>query len=415
MSTAPDTRPVEPVSAAPAGTHRLFAAGPAADHGTHLRTYGPVPESPDPSGLVRILKESGLTGRGGAAFPAWRKLEATASARGGVFAPAPVVIANGAEGEPLSFKDRVLLHNAPHLVLDGLLAVARALNASRIHLHTTAGNIAPVERAIAQRRDARGIRISEAEESFLSGEASAVVNALHTGSAVPVDRVRRLSEDGLKGRPTLVQNVETLAHIGLIARFGAQWFRSAGTPHDPGTRLVSVSGDVPAERVLEIAGGARLDDVLREAGADPASLSAVLVGGFHGRWVAPAGRRLSAADPSMQAVPPGAGILHALGAHRCGLAETARITSYLAGQSARQCGPCMFGLPALASAMARLASGEDDPTLPAELERLGLSVAGRGSCHHPDGTARLVGSALEAFAADVAHHLDGYCNRKARP
>ncbi|MCG2624570.1 hypothetical protein LVY72_22015 [Arthrobacter sp. I2-34] len=398
-------------AAAPEGNNRLFAAGAYANYRSHLLTYGPAGTGYATAGLLELLEASGLTGRGGAGFAAWRKAAATAAARGR-FGGGPVVIANGAEGEPLSFKDRTLLHHAPHLVLDGLLAAADALAASRVYLYTAASNLPPVRQAIGERPEAGRIRLVEAPDTFISGEASAVVNAIESGSATPVDRIGRLTEHGFKGRPTLVQNVETLAHLGLIARFGPDWFRSAGTERDPGTRLVSVSGDVPAEQVLEVAGETPLVDVLRAAGADPSALSGVLVGGFHGRWVDPGNLLLSAAGPAQEIVRPGAGVVFALGSHRCGLAETARIAAYLATQSAGKCGPCRFGLPALSATLDRLAYGGADPALLPELRRLQSMVAGRGSCHHPDGTVQLTASALAVFADDVDRHLAGYCNRK---
>ncbi|WP_336713435.1 NADH-ubiquinone oxidoreductase-F iron-sulfur binding region domain-containing protein [Arthrobacter sp. USHLN218] len=397
----------------PVGVNRLFAAGALAGLSSHTATYGPLPIGIAATELADLVRDAGLTGRGGAGFAAWRKLAATAEARGPALAAGPVVIANGAEGEPLSFKDATLLHNAPHLVIDGLLLLARSLRASRAYLYAVPAHLAPVEQALAQRPDARSIRVAAAPETFISGEASAVVNAIQTGTALPLDKVRRLSEDGLKHRPTLVHNVETLAHIALIARFGADWFRSVGTADDPGTRLVSVSGDVPAEQVMEVAGGAALGGILAAAGADPDGVAAVLAGGYHGRWVRPEELRLAAAASGADTVRPGAGVLHVLGAHRCGLAETARIVDYLAGQSARQCGPCMFGLPAVSRVLDRLAEGDRSPDLLPELRRLGYAVAGRGSCHHPDGTVQLVESALTAFADDVELHLGGYCNRNA--
>jgi NADH:ubiquinone oxidoreductase subunit F (NADH-binding) len=106
---------------------------------------------------------------------------------------------------------------------------------------------------------------------------------------------------------------------------------------------------------------------------------------------------------------PGAGVLVALGANECGLAATARIVQYLADSSARQCGPCLFGLPQLAGSLHRLASGQRDPELPAQVEQLSALVEGRGACHHPDGTVRLVRSALRVFADDVQAHRRGRC------
>lgn len=402
QSSPPHTQPVS----------RLLAAGPEAGYARHADAFGHLDPDAAAPGLLNLLEASGLTGRGGAAFPTWRKAVATSqSAQKRLVPMRPVVIANGAEGEPLSFKDRTLLAHAPHLVLDGLLAVARAVAAAQVYLYAPAGRIPGAQRALAEHPGGHRIQLVESPDTFISGEASAVVNNITTGSASPLDKRRRLSDTGLKGRPTLVLNVETLAQVALIARFGADWFREAGTPQDPGTRLVSVSGRGPGrDVVLEVPGGALLTDVLQSAGMDPATLSAVLVGGYHGRWVRPDAYVLAPNGPVGQVVRPGAGVIHALADGQCGLQATAGIVTYLAGQSARQCGPCIFGLPAMAAVLSRIAAGERDPRLPGELDRLANLVAGRGACHHPDGTVQLIGSALEVFAGDVRSHLAGRCS-----
>lgn len=393
------------------GTHQLFAAGPNADLARHELAFGRLSLERVDSSFISVLEASGLTGRGGAAFSSWRKMAATDQGRGGVFLAAkPVVVANGAEGEPLSFKDKTLLAHAPHLVLDGLLVAGRAVQASVLFIYTTPDSLPAVEAAVAARHDSRRVKVVPAPETFISGEASAVVNSISNGIALPMDSRQRLSEAGIKGRPTLVLNVETLAHIALIARHGAGWFRTAGSERDPGTRLVSLSGFC-AEQVLEVEGDASLAGVLAEAGVDPADVQAVLVGGYHGRWVRPLDYRLSPTGPEDHVVRPGAGVIHVLPVTACGLDTTARIVSYLAAQSARQCGPCMFGLPAMSRVLDAIAHGDRDSGLVQELQRLGKLVGGPPASHHPDGTARLIGSALETFSDDVRAHLAGSCTR----
>lgn len=403
--------PTIDASDGPAGTYRLFAAGTDAGITDHERSFGPLPAHGVDAHFIDVLKAAGLTGRGGAAFAAWRKAAATKEARTGTRISAkPVVIANGAEGEPLSFKDKTLLAHAPHLVIDGLLTAARAVSGTRLYVYTTAVNIPAVEAALAERHDGRRIRVIEAPDTFISGEASAVVNGIANGIGLPLDNRRRLSESGLKSRPTLVLNVETLAHIALIARYGSAWFRTAGSQRDPGTRLVSVTGH-GGEQILEVAGDSRLGEVLAQAEIDPSTIQAVLVGGYHGRWVKPLDYSLSPAGPASHTVRPGAGVIHVLPDSQCGLEVTAQILSYLADESAKQCGPCMFGLPAMARVLNAIAYGGRDPQLVRELDRLSKLVTGRGACHHPDGTAQLVSSTLETFSADVAAHLAGTCTR----
>ncbi len=417
MTILDETPRVRQQGDAAVSLNRLFAAGASADYATHLRVHGDVDPRAVAPGLLHELERSGLTGRGGAGFAAWRKLAATATASGErTFGGSATVIANGAEGEPRSWKDAVLLTNAPHLVIDGLLAAGAALGTSRLYVYASEKGLDSVRAAVAERRDARGITLMAAPDTFISGEASAAVNSIENDDARPRDHIRRLSESGLRKRPTLVHNVETLAHVGLIARHGADWFRSVGATRDPGTRLVTVSGDVGREGVLEIAGGMPLADILAAAGVDRNGVSAVLVGGYHGTWLR--GSQLdapfSATGLASVGAQPGAGVIIVIGRHRCGLAATAEIVEYLAGESAGQCGPCMFGLPALAERMSALAAGRVRRDGVADAARLADSVTGRGACHHPDGTARLVQSALVAFHDDVTAHLSGHCTRAAR-
>lgn len=396
----------------PVGIHRLFAAGTKATLAEHEEAFGPLAIHGIDARFIDVLEASGLSGRGGAAFSSWRKLAATnQGGRGVLRAGKSVVIANGAEGEPLSLKDKTLLTHAPHLVIDGLLVAARAVSGSQLYIYTHAAARVAVEAAIAERQDARKIKVVQAPETFISGQASAVVNSIGGGSAIPQDSRQHLSESGLKGRPTLVLNVETLAHVALIARYGSDWFRSRGSDRDTGTRLVTVSGQVQ-EQVLEVEGDARLGEVLKTAGVALGHIQAVLIGGYHGRWVQPLDYQLSPVGPASHVVRPGAGVLHVLSNKECGLAATARIVSYLAGESAKQCGPCMFGLPAMAKVINSIAYGGRDPRLPQELLRLSNLVGGRGACHHPDGTVQLIGSALEIFSDDVRAHLAGSCVRK---
>lgn len=401
---------------APSGTLRLLAAGVEASLDTHLRTFGALPVR-DAGAMLAQLELSGLAGRGGAGFPAWRKLAAAARPgsrrrRG----QAPILIANGSEGEPLSWKDQVLLQNAPHLVLDGMLTAGRAVGARNLILYAGPESMAAVERAIAERPEARNIEVVEAADSFIAGEASAVVNAIANDDPRPLDRTVRLTDSGLRGRPTLVQNVETLAHIGLVARYGGDWFRSVGSPEEPGTRLVTVTGDVPRSGVFEVGTDATLADVLRAMELDVRTARAALVGGYHGAWIPASdfGVRLTPGELARFGAQPGAGIVHVIGTHRCGLDATAEIVEYLAGQTARQCGPCMFGLPTMAGRFSALAHGEAVTENAHELRRLSDLVVGRGACHHPDGTVRLIRSALDVFGADIDAHARGRCTRSPR-
>jgi NADH:ubiquinone oxidoreductase subunit F (NADH-binding) len=330
----------------------------------------------------------------------------------------PVVIANGAEGEPASAKDRTLLTRAPHLVLDGLQLAAGAVGAGEVYLYLPAA-LADRLRAILTERTASGwdpvrVHVVIAPDSFLAGEESAVVSTVEGHRPLPRDKSTLIVKSGVRKAPSLVQNVETLAQIGLLARYGPEWLRRTGTVAEPGTFLATVSGAVRAPGVYETPYGTALGDLLDRAGGAAAPLRAVLVGGYHGGWLPPdPGLPLSRDGLRPLGGSPGAGVVVALSTMECGLRYSARVAGYLAGQSARQCGPCRNGLPRMADTLARLANAgpvsAHEPGLPAEVERMAALVTGRGACHHPDGSARFVRSACNAFGDDVRAHLAGYC------
>jgi len=182
----------------------------------------------------------------------------------------PIVVANGAEGEPPSGKDKVLLAYAPHLVIDGALLAARATGAKQVVIATTSAVHAAVARALAERPREAGIAVqaSAVPDRFVAGEETALVQFLNGGPALPTFTPPRPFEKGVLNRPTLVDNVETLAHVALIARYGPGWFRQAGLPESPGTMLTTVSGAVQDPGVYEIARGTPLGDLLRAAGRE---------------------------------------------------------------------------------------------------------------------------------------------------
>jgi NADH:ubiquinone oxidoreductase subunit F (NADH-binding) len=258
-------------------------------------------------------------------------------------------------------------------------------------------------------------RVVTAADRFVAGEASAVVHWIERGVPTPTATPPRLSTRGLGGRPTLVQNVETLAHLALIGRYGASWFRSAGTAAEPGTMLVTVLGAVREPCVREIAIGTPVGEILSMAGGEAAPLQALLIGGYFGRWAdaaAAAAAPFSAAGLAPLEASVGAGLIAALPANACGLAETARVARYLADESAGQCGPCLFGLDAVAGEVQRLAEGRTSSL--AILRRWLAQVNGRGACSHPDGAVRLVSSALTVFAAELDRHAQGWCCGSAK-
>lgn len=401
---------------------RLFTPGGALGLPGHIERYGPLPGNLGTAGargrhggaeqLIASIERAGLTGRGGAGFPTARKLRAVAGrGRGG---PAAVV-ANGVESEPASGKDALLLSQSPHLVLDGIAVAAAAVGAGEAYLcidggHPRLGRL--LTAAIAERADAGAaevpVQLVAFPDRFVASEESALVNFLNGGSAVPVYVPPRPFERGVGGRPTLVNNVETLAHVALIARYGPDWFCSVGTQAAPGSALLTIGGAVRRPGVYEVALGTRIGDLIALAGGPAEPPQAILAGGYFGGWLPlPAAVDVPASHSGLRSAGAalGAGVMIVLPESACGIAETARVFGYLAGQSAGQCGPCRHGLPDIADALDHIAWQGGDERADAWMRQLMPLVPGRGACHFPDGAVALVASALRVFAADLEDHL----------
>ena len=400
-------------SAPPQETSHYQLLGHPTDLAGHLRTLGPLP-LPATDGrawgdwLLRALQASGLSGRGGAGFPTSVKLD-LARAGGGI------VVVNGMESEPASHKDTVLLTTVPHLVLDGAQLMAAACGASEVLVCVPAGRDRVADAlslAIAERRAQSHAATPEVvvrpPARFVAGEESALARWIATGLSLPSFRPDKGVPLRIGRRRALVHNAETLAHVGLIARHGPDAFRSRGIPEEPGTTLVTVSGAVALPGVVEVDRGTPLQDIVaRSAPVD--TIGAMLVGGYGGTWVGPPDFEMPYASISLRTIgaSAGVGVIVALGAAACGIAESARIAHYMAGQGAGQCGPCVHGLPAIATDLTRLAQGRPDPELTERLLRRldsgggtrGVPSSRRGGGYGPQCAARLCRRCLRPPAA----------------
>ncbi|MFI0487329.1 ferredoxin [Actinomadura sp. 9N215] len=385
----------------------------------HLAVHGKL-RAPSLDELVQVSEQVDLRGRGGAGFPFARKLMAVAArvkypttdpppllpgekrdARGS--SEDVVIVVNGAEGEPGSAKDKVLLGRAPHLVLDGAQIAASALGTQRIVVAVEDDAAArSVRAAISERRmPARIVRLTE---RFISGESGAVIRAINGETPIPPGVKVRASESGVDGYPTLLSNTETFAQLAVLVSLGPDLYASTGTEDEPGTTLLTVGGT----QVVEAPLGTPLQAVLDHCQVPPSP--GVLVGGYHGMWLDPRGVSravLSRAGMRRVGGTVGAGIILPLTQGTCPLGEVTRIAAYLAAQSAGQCGPCRLGLPDVVRSLNSLTEGGGT----VENVRRAAGVGrGRGACTHPDGTAKFVLSAMEAFGPDIeAHRWGGGC------
>lgn len=383
---------------------------------SHVARLGPLPRAD--RRLIDVLDRSELRGRGGASFPVGAKWRSIAAGRRRGSA---VVLANGAEGEPLSGKDRLLMQSRPHLVIDGALLAAAAVDARDVvfyigESHGAAGHA--MTRALAERTDAPvSARIVAAPARYVAGEESAAVHCVNDAIALPQTTPPRPYERGVAGHPTLVQNVETLCHVGLIARHGDAWFRDAGRGAASGTAMVTVNSGASWGRVLEVAHGTGIAEAVAAAGRSTEGVAAVLLGGFFGSWVsAEEAWRLPLDSVALRATGRslGCGVVGLLGEDECGVRVTAEIAAFLGDQSAQQCGPCVFGLRAIAQSLRRIADCTPQPHDLARLRTWATEVRGRGACRHPDGAAGFVLSALDVFESEFARHTHQLgCTRPA--
>jgi len=416
---SPHLRLVEaaPVAAAPGlleapallprhGTESLGGVAPhdldahRATFGVRRSCVGDAAES-----LLAAIEEVHLTGRGGGHFPTavkWRSVLA--------HGPGATVVVNGAEGEPGSAKDAVLLQTRPHLVLDGLVAAMEVLGSTDgvVWLHDGAwASARSISRALAERAAAGlgdpSIRVVLAPDRYLSGEATGIIRTLEGGPTLP-----RFVEDPARpwspgARPVLVNNAETMARVGLLA------IGSTADYHASSLLTVVSAGH---RVVLEVGPGTTLGEVVDRTWSSPDGRppQALLLGGYGGSWVSWDIARELHVDPDelrRHGLSVGAGLVGPLPATACGLEEAARLVRYLSGQSARQCGPCVFGLAAVADLASDLSAGRLTPAGRRRLGRFMGEISGRGACRHPDGALRMLTSALAVFGDDVHRHRRG--------
>lgn len=370
----------------------------------HNRRLGPLPAAGH--GFIDTIAKTGLTGRGGASFPVAVKWQSVAKhSRGDA-----VILVNGAEGEPLSKKDRALMTTRPHLILDGAFAAAQVLRARRVVLYIGENHSAARQamlHAVAERPvpERRMVTAFAAPARYVAGQESAAIHLINEGIATPTTMPPYPFERGIDRVPTLVQNVETLAQIALVARTG-QATRTA---------LVTIAGAVRMPGVLEMEADAALSEAIERAGGPTEPTRAILLGGYFGSWVdstAAPNLLLDASALQAQGLGLGCGVIGVLGSSRCPVCEMAGMMRYLAAESSAQCGPCFFGLRSLADACIRISEQGPHSQELQRLQRWTVDIKGRGACRHPDGAVTLLQSALKTFAHEFATHAPHRATQK---
>lgn len=374
---------------------------------------------PDARGLLDTIEQSGLRGRGGAAFPFATKARAVwQTAQRGL---TPVVVANGEEGEPASVKDRWLLRNRPHLVLDGLRLAAAVVGADQAYVYVSDGAAARSAAGAAREAGRAGrlrlpVQITVVEPAYVAGEETAAVRAINGGPAKPTDKPPRPFEAGVSNRPTLVSNVETLANLPFVYRHGAAVYRQAGTAGSPGTFLATVSGGGRPPALYELPHGIAFRELLALHKVAESAVHGVLMGGyFSGMQGRQAALDMTLDHESTRGAGSGlgCGALCILGENDCPVAVAASVMAYFARENAGQCGSCFNGTAAMSAVLDALRDGGVTADDLARLRRWSQVLRGRGACGTLDGAVNLAASLLAQFPDTVTRHLEGACDRCA--
>lgn len=368
----------------------------------------------DADELLAEVDASGLLGRGGAAFPLAVKLRAV---RANGHSGGSVVIANGEEGEPASVKDRWLLRNRPHLILDGLRLATTLVGASLAYVLVADPDSArSIESALSEldMRDV-SIEVFAVQPGYVAGEETAAVQAINGGPAKPTDKPPRPFESGVGGRPTLVSNVETLANLAYIHGHGSAVFRSQGTAQSPGTFLATITGaGVPAV-LYEIPHGLPFSELLAKHGVSPDRLRGVLMGGYFAGLVNRRVLDTTLDHETIRGIGSGLGCgAISLITDECPVAVAAAVAAYFDRENAGQCGSCFNGTAAMAAAAGALRDGVATTDDLDRLRRWSVVLRGRGACGTLDAACNVAATLLDQFPDEVARHLDGTCDDCSR-
>ncbi len=402
----------------PGCTPRLLSeqAGQAREDLAAYRRLGGYRPLADTDALLNEVEASGLVGRGGAAFPLAVKLRAVRD-NGRLIADAgvPVVVANGEEGEPASIKDRWLLRNRPHLVLDGLRLAAAIVAADRAYVYVSDPESAhSVETALGELDPGTlggvAVRMVTVQSGYVAGEETAAVRMINGGPAKPTDKPPRPFEAGVDERPTLVSNVETLANLPYLQRNGSAAFRSQGTPLSSGTFLATITGGGKPPVLYELPHGLAFTELLALHGISPEGVRGALMGGYFAGLLNRTVLETTLDHETMRRLGSGLGCgAVSVITDDCPVAVAASVLAYFDRENAGQCGSCFNGTAAMAAAAGALRDGVATKEDVDRLRRWSVLLRGRGACATLDAATNVAASLLDQFPAEVSAHLDGTC------
>lgn len=379
-----------------------------------------------PEALVDEVMRAGLRGRGGAGFPTGKKW--TIARETNVWPR--YLVCNGGEDEPGSQKDRRLMESRPHLVLEGVLMAGFAIGAEKAFLyvnHTFDRSVSRLEQAIADARAAGyvgpsvlgsrfgiEVEICKAPTNYVAGEDSAVLEVIEGRPPLPRQKPPYPAVQGLYGKPTIVNNVETLANVPAIARMGADAYRRIGTESSPGTMIFSLGDEVVRPGTYELPFGTSLRHLIYECGGglrNGKPIKAILPGGPSTAYlttehidVALDHAALTAAGSAI-----GCGVVHLVDGETCMVEEALSIAQFFARESCGQCPACRMETSTLAALLDRAQKGAPAGILD-QIEKVLEFNRGKGYCGLINMPGPPLLSAIKLFREDFEHHLaHGQC------
>lgn len=373
--------------------------------------------------VVAELKKAGLRGRGGAGFPTGVKWDKVLNHR----VKEHYFVCNAGEHEPGTFKDRYLLKTLPHQLIEGCLIAAHTVQAKAAFIyvnHEYEEERENLKKALAEAK-ARGLvgknvlgkgydielQVFEGHGSYVAGEETAMLESMQGRPAMPRQKPPFYPTDfGLYGKPTLVNNVETLCNIPRILYKGAAWFTQVGTEKCPGTMMFSLSGSVNRPGVYEMPMGVTIRELIEKCGGGVKGgrqIKAVFPGGPAFSMVTADQLDLQMDFDSLKKAGTGLGSAGTIVIDdaTCMVAATLKYSNFFKGESCGQCPPCRMGTNNLATLMAKIEEGQGTQKDMDSLLQLCGFVKGTGYCTLVTGAAVLVQSSVKLFQKEYEEHL----------
>jgi len=392
---------------------------------------GKVLTQMEPTDVIAEISASGLRGRGGAGFLAGKKWEFVAAAKGSP----KYVVCNGDEGDPGAFMDRSLLEGDPHAVIEGMAIAAYAVGANHGVVYVRAEYPLAIRRLRGALDDARAmgllgkdiletgfsfdIELRMGAGAFVCGEETALLASVAGDKGYPRPRPPYPATSGLYGKPTLINNVETIGNVRHILLHGAAWFRSIGTPSSPGTKVFALSGKVANTGLVEVPMGTTLRELIFDIGGgipDGKAFKAVQTGGPSGGCIPAEALDTPIDYESLTALGTimGSGGVIVMDEDNCMVNIAQYFLDFTAGESCGQCVPCRAGLPRMLDILRRIASGAGAPADVDRLREAAEMIKTTSLCGLGQTAPNPVLSTLRYFGEEYREHIEeGRCRARA--